>query len=239
MSCVAGVDGAPDGWAVVIKDGNQWFVENVTPFCEIFEIGIDFDLIAIDVPIGLLDVYEIGGRACDRAARRLLGKSRGSSVFPAPVRPVLSAASYEEACVRSRESAPHGRAISKQCFCILPKIREIDEVLQTRPELRELIREVHPEVCFAELAGNPMSNRKASSLGRMERKEALARPFPELSAIEKVGRHQGLPIEDILDAAVACWSALRLAQGAGRSVGELVHLDATGLRMAIGSKDNL
>jgi predicted RNase H-like nuclease len=41
----------------------------------------DFDIIAVDVPIGLLDAYEVGGRACDRAARKLLGVPRASSVF--------------------------------------------------------------------------------------------------------------------------------------------------------------
>src|SRR5271157_3482359 len=57
----------------------------------ILDGGTDFDIIAIDIPIGLLDAYEIGGRACDRAARKFLGKPRGNSIFPAPVRPVLAA----------------------------------------------------------------------------------------------------------------------------------------------------
>jgi len=80
-----------------------------------------------------------------------------------------------------------------------------------------VVREVHPEVCFSELAGMSMTHHKASTLGREERQRALALSFPQLHMIEKAGRDQGLPIEDILDATVACWSAIRLAGGKGRS----------------------
>jgi Protein of unknown function (DUF429) len=45
------------------------------------------------------------------------------------------------------------------------------------------------------------------------RKLALRRCFPYLHVILKAGHEEEhLPIEDILDAAVACWSALRLAE---------------------------
>ena len=217
MARVAGVDGTPGGWAVVIEDAAGPAIQKVGALSDILH-GSEFEIVAIDVPIGLLDAYEIGGRACDRAARKLLGRRRGSSVFPAPVRPVLAATSWEDACVRSRTSAPHGKAISKQTFAILPKIREIDELLQTRPELRHVVREVHPEVCFYELVGAPLAHRKDRLAGREERREVLAQVFPRLEAIEKAGRAQGLPLEDILDALAACWSARRLANGRGRSL---------------------
>ena len=78
-----------------------------------------------------------------------------------------------------------------------------------------------------------VAHRKASILGREERQRALARSFPELHVIEKTGRDQGLPIEDILDATVACWSALRLVGRKGRSLPDAVPFDITGLPMAI------
>ena len=92
---------------------------------------------------------------------------------------------------------------------------------------------MHPEVCFRELAGEPMKYHKASRLGREERRRALSGCFPELQVIEKSGRDQGVPVEDILDATVACWSALRLADGKGRSLPPAVPLDTTRLPMAI------
>ena len=230
---VAGVDGTPGGWAVIIMQAGRSVIRKVAALSSILDGGTDFDIIAIDIPIGLLDAYEVGGRACDRVARKFLGKPRGNSIFPAPVRPVLAATSWDDACVRSRASAPHGRALTKQTFAILPKIREVDELLQTRPELREVVREVHPEVCFCQLVGKPMNHHKASRLGREERRRALSRSFPEFDVIEKTGRDQGLPIEDILDATVACWSALRLVDGKGRSLPPAVPFDTTGLPMAI------
>jgi predicted RNase H-like nuclease len=230
---VVGVDGTPGGWAVVIANASRTVVRKVASLSDILDASVDYDIIAIDVPIGLLDAYEVGGRACDRAARKLLGRPRGSSVFPAPVRPVLAATSWGDACVRSRASAPHGKALTKQTFAILPKIKEVDALLQTRPELRGLVREVHPEVCFCELVGKPMTYRKTSAQGREERQRALAPSFPELPEIEKAGRDQRLPIEDILDATVACWSALRLAGGMGRSLPNVVPIDSVGFPMAI------
>lgn len=48
----------------------------------------------IDVPIGL---PEAGPRTCDLEARRLLRAPRASSVFPAPLRSMLSAHDQHEA----------------------------------------------------------------------------------------------------------------------------------------------
>lgn len=123
-----------------------------------------FDLVAVDIPIGLLDAFEIGGRCCDRNARMLLGV-RGSSVFPAPVRPVLAAPSYVDACDRSRKSAPAGKAISKQSFAICGKIAEVDHLLRARRDLLDIVREVHPEVCFLEMTGAPMPYSKRKEVG--------------------------------------------------------------------------
>ena len=64
-------------------------------------------------------------------------------------------------------------------------------------------------------------------------RQVLGQPFPDLDAIVNDGRKEGLPIEDILDATVACWSALRLADGKGRSLVEPVPHDTTRLPMTI------
>ena len=233
VTCFAGVDGAPWGWAVVVMALNRITIQKVVALSDLFDDRSDLKIVAIDVPIGLLESYEQGGRACDRAARKLLGRHRGSSVFPAPVRSALTANSWHSACAISRASAPQGKAISKQTFAILPKIREIDALLQNRMELRAVVREVHPEVSFAELVGKPMINRKSSIAGREERRKALTHVFPKLRMIEDAGRQQGLTVEDIMDATVACWSASRLAAGIGRGLPETVSVDSTGLPMVI------
>jgi predicted RNase H-like nuclease len=153
-------------------------------------------------------------------------------VLNGPPLPIVE--KHQEACRRSRSSGPEAKGISRQAFNILSKIREVDDLLNARPELRLVMREIHPELCFYELAGGkPMTNGKTSRLGKEERRAALGRAFPDLDVIEKAGRTQGLHVEDILDAAAACWSAERLAVGLGRSLPEDVPYDTTGLPMAI------
>lgn len=231
MSRVAGVDGAPGGWAVVIAGVGKPVVRRIEALEEIFDER-PFVVVAVDVPIGLLDAYQLGGRSCDQAVRKLLG-SRRSSVFAAPVRAVLKAHSFEEANGLSRASSPIAKGVSKQTYAILGKIREVDRLLQRRPKLQGVVREVHPELCFCQLVGKPMTHRKGKPAGREERRAALRRAFPEIEAILNAGRSVDLPVEDILDATVACWSALRLAAGHGRSIPDVAPLDATGLAMGI------
>jgi predicted RNase H-like nuclease len=242
VSCVAGIDGAPGGWAVVLTECGQSSIRKIAKVSDLIDSIPQFDIMAIDVPIGLVDCYQVGGRECDRLARRRLGQARGRSVFPAPARCVLEALNmsalpvadkHREACRRSRASAPHGKGISRQTFNILPKIREVDDLLRERPELRDLIREIHPELCFYELAAMPMRHSKSSPAGRDERRAILGQVFLDLELIEKNGGAQGLQIEDIFDAAAACWSARRLATGQGRSLPEVIPFDSTGLPMAI------
>ncbi|HEY1863937.1 MAG TPA: DUF429 domain-containing protein [Roseiarcus sp.] len=213
---VLGVDGTPDGWAVVACKDGRMCVRRIARLADIFEHRPYPDIVAVDVPIGLLDAYEIGGRECDRKARRDLEK-RGSSVFVPPVRAILNTRTYEEACAVSRASSRHGKAISKQTWGIVPKVKEADDLLRLNPHLRPIVREVHPEVCFRELAGEPMEFAKSKSVGRAERRNALARDF-DVDAIVAEARREKLSVVDTLDALVACWSATRLAKGQGRSL---------------------
>ena len=232
MGRVAGVDGVPGGWAVVLDDSGRRSVEKIESFKKMFDGATPFDLVAVDIPIGLLEAFEAGGRCCDRAARMLL-RARRNSVFSAPVRPVLAAVSYPDACDRSRKSAPTGKAISRQSFAICGKIAEVDHLLRTRPDLRDIVREVHPEICFVEMTGSPMPHSKRKRTGRDARRETLRARFTDIDALIEQGRRQGLPEQDVLDAAVACWSALRLADGKGRSLIEPIPRDSFGLPMTI------
>lgn len=70
---VAGVDGCRTGWLVasseVYPDGaiGRPELHVVTTFDAVFDLALD--RIAVDIPIGLLDVLAAGGREADRAAR--------------------------------------------------------------------------------------------------------------------------------------------------------------------------
>ena len=169
----------------------------------------DVEVIGIDMPIGLSDD---GPRTCDVEARRRLGRAH-SSVFPAPVRPVLAASSYAEACTVSLSA--RGKSLSRQTFGIVPAIKSLDDALGDPPDPR--VREVHPEVSFRELDGR-VTDPKASESGRAQRVRALERVMDVREALAATPRR--LPVVDALDACAAAWSAQRIAYGRARFVGD-------------------
>ena len=126
--------------------------------------------VCIDIPIGL---SKDGFRACDRAARQLLGK-RSSSVFPVPPRLALAPLTYEEINVASK--AQCGKGVSKQAFYLLPKIRETEALLRSSGSDNFDWLETHPELCFSSFNGAvPMRENKKTDAGFRERRRILSR----------------------------------------------------------------
>ncbi|MGN6244017.1 MAG: DUF429 domain-containing protein [Motilibacteraceae bacterium] len=193
---VLGVDGCRGGWYVaeVAVDGSgtargvRFSVEPT--FEDVLDRGAE--VIAVDMPVGLA---ADGSREADVLARRLLS-SRGSSVFPAPVRAVLEAGDYDEA--RRLSMTAHGKSLSRQTWNIVPKIAEVD-ALADDPR----VVEVHPEVSFARLAGRVLGPKKTPE-GRAERLAALRAWLPDLDVP---------PGDDAVDAVAAAWTAWRILRG--------------------------
>jgi len=233
---VGGLDGCPAGWvlATVPADGPlRGAGADALEVAVVADLGaVVADLesgrmaaAAIDVPIGLA---AHGRRACDGAARRLIGPRR-SSVFPAPVRRVLGAASYGEACAASRRAC--GRAVSRQVFNIMGKIRQVD-LLQS-PRLQARLFEMHPELSFTVLAGAPMQSAKRTAPGRAERAAALREAFGDAPRLAELvdAPPEGARRDDVLDAMVGAWTARRYVAGAHLRLGG--ERDGRGLRMEV------
>lgn len=186
-------------------------------------------VVAVDVPIGL---PAHGARACDRAARELLGPRR-SSVFPAPLRALLAAASYDEAS-RLRERIERKR-LSKQAWFIFPKVDEVDRLLRRSAPARAAVREIHPELCFYYLNGErPMSAPKRKAAGRDERLEVLRAWCGD--AVDRSLADRGrltCAADDVIDAFAALWTAERIAEGKAVTHPANPELDAHGLPMSI------
>ena len=128
-----GVDGCKAGWfCISIEPAGRigWFV--LQSLGELVDMAHEGDRIFVDIPIGLGDGPE--ERLCDREARRRLGPSRGSSVFPAPVRAALDARDYEKA--KRISLAARNRSLSNQSWSILPKIGEVDALLRDSARAR-------------------------------------------------------------------------------------------------------
>jgi predicted RNase H-like nuclease len=182
----------------------------------------------IDIPIGLA---EDGPRQCDVEARRLLGPRR-NSVFPTPVRAALTGTTYAEACELSRASC--GKALSRQTFGILDRIRDVDTALRASAQLRARVHEVHPELCFYFWNGSrPMEHSKKSAQGAVDRKKLIQNVFGA-EAFERVrGNHRSKLVadDDILDAFAALWTAGRAVRGEARTIPEAPGRDSQGLTM--------
>ena len=83
---VVGADGCRAGWiAVRVRSGGAWDVDVYPNATMLWHNLANANLILIDIPIGLPDRV-IKSRNCDRAARRILGGLRASSIFPPPSR---------------------------------------------------------------------------------------------------------------------------------------------------------
>ncbi len=215
---MAGVDGCRAGWLVVRTEPDPFRVVSVEVTGDIGVVIDDAALehVAIDMPIGLADD---GPRACDIEARRACGPRR-SSVFPAPVRAVLEARDYADALARSRAAC--GVGLSKQSWNLVPRIAQLDAAM--RPDLQTRVRETHPEMAFAVLAGAPMDDSKHTAAGRAARLDALGVAPPSTP--------RGAAPDDVLDAIALARSAARFACGDGVCVGD-GRRDARGLLMQI------
>jgi predicted RNase H-like nuclease len=181
-----------------------------------------WSMIAVDIPIGLLEEPSVGGRECDKEARRLLGTPRRSSVFTPPTRAALASATYEEA-------QRFGAGMSRQAFGILPKIREVDQLIT--PELQKTVREVHPEVCFYGLAGYPLRYKKKSTEGSAERLSAVQGRFSGIGRALSMFPRVQVASDDVLDAYAAAWTALGIIENAANRIPPHPPIDAKGLRM--------
>ncbi len=209
---VMGVDGYPGGWVAfkVQLESLNTSVEPVELPLLLKEKRNDIAVIGIDIPIGLFD----NPRTCDTEARRLLGQPRGTSVFPAPCRAAISEGDYLAGSRTNQRIT--GKLLSPMSWGIAQKIKEVDDAIG--PHCQTWVFEVHPEVCFWALAGKrAMANRKKKADGIEERLRLLR---PVFQGIE--GHLQKRPIrvgkDDLLDAAVAAWTALRLHNGEACSV---------------------
>jgi predicted RNase H-like nuclease len=233
LSWVYGIDGCRGGWvaAKAPLDLREISIEIATDLRSMFRrAGIDC-IVAIDIPIG---ISEKEPRSCDRAARQLLRPPRSSSVFSPPARRTLYAKTFQEALRLNR--AATGVGISKQAFHIMAKIREVDELMD--PERQRFVREVHPEVTFAQMNGGPLSHSKKEALGRLKRIALLQSAGLNISnswLVEQRARlgARRVSLDDLIDALACLITASEIRNGRSLRLGRPEQTDAKGLTMEI------
>lgn len=235
MSWVAGADGCRAGWVVVLRNVRTGSVRVrlVPSFGQLLRLTETPRIMCVDIPIGLLEHAERGGRDCDRAARALLGWPRSASVFSPPVRACLAESDYAHALAASRASSPTGIGISRQAFGIVPKLREVDAAMRRGTQAR--VKEAHPELAFMEMNhGVALHESKRSGDGKAHRLALLkAAGFADPLGSSVDAARRGAVIDDILDAHACCVTALRIESGNAVRVPEKPRRDARGLAMEI------
>lgn len=227
---VLGVDACKAGWVgvtigVTIGDGTvkAYLGSNIDTLVSLARRAGELAAVAIDIPIGLPDR---GRRRADVLAKAAIGSLR-SSVFMTPVRAALMADKHPEAVAVNRRLV--GEGISIQAFGLKSKLLEV-ETWALGTDLRVI--EIHPEVSFATLAGRPLEVRKSTWAGIHVRRKLLAEAGIELDKDFGIaGASAG--VDDVLDAAVAAWTARRFARGEARPLPDPPEVFSDGVPSAI------
>ena len=228
-SWVLGLDGCPGGWAGICWSGTKVvgvFGTTVDSVVERATIAIEnapIAVIGVDMFVGLPD-HSV--RQADAMARLEIGPRR-SSVFNAPVRTALEAATYAEALAINREMT--GRGISAQAFAMRKKALEIDRFVH---DLEVPLIEVHPEVTFAQMNGEPLLFSKKTHSGLELRRQIVTNNGIQIpDSLAELGKRANP--DDILDAAAVAWTAMRFHRGTAKSLPSPPEVFSDGLPAAI------
>jgi predicted RNase H-like nuclease len=226
-SHLAGVDGCNGGWIVVHSTRNASCAE--IQFVERWqEIHPRFDVVAVDMPIGMT---ECGRRACELEAREIL-RPHGARVFNLPPRGALDFASHDWAGANAWSKSRGLGGISKQSWNILPKIAEIDGVIAASDQRR--IFEAHPELAFCRLNGGKPLPSKHTAAGLTQRRRLLKKAgFDRLGEWLARRRQLRAKTDDIFDACALLLTAERIRKGTAVTLPMPVPFDNRGLQMAI------
>lgn len=241
MTWVAGVDGCPGGWLLVVRPLDEPASAEariVKDFADVIVHVPALRLIAVDMPIGLPARSGIGGRPADVAARANLG-GRQSAVFAVPSRAAVMEHDYVRACETALRTSDPPRKVSKQCFHLFGKIREVDALMS--PPVQERVMEIHPEVAFWAMNGErPLElpkkvKSRPNAPGLELRRALLSKHGYQPEALE---RARNWPLgkagpDDLLDAMACSWSAARIVRGEARRFPDTPGVDDKGLRMEI------
>jgi predicted RNase H-like nuclease len=204
---VIGVDGCPDGWVAVTLDGpGRLDVRHLPSIADLDALAPPATIVAVDMPMWFPVQPP---RRSEVAAREVLGP-KASSIFATPIRAAVEAPDHASANAISRDAT--GGGVSRQAFALAAKILEVD-AWRHRSALD--VREVHPETSFAILLGRPATASKRTWAGAGERRAALARVGIDLTPFEGASLGKAT-VDDVLDAAVAAWTAGRIAAGTAR-----------------------
>lgn len=233
----AGVDGCRGGWIVALWADDKAEIVFCGSFRDVLGAAAEASNIAVDMPIGFPERIGEAGRGCDRAARAVLGE-RQSSLFAVPARAAVMEADYSDACAAAVAHSDPPKKVSKQCFNLFPKMRELDALMT--PALQARVVESHPEVAFWTMNGErPLDLPKrvksqpfAEGLA-LRRRLLAGAGFPVASLDAAKFPRAVAGVDDLIDAAACAVVARRVARGEAIRFPDAPSTDGRGLRMEI------
>lgn len=209
MEFHVGVDWASGSWVVVEATTETTNVSTESSLLNVWhEYGDRASEILVDIPVHLEGQ---GDRECDQEAKDFLG-SRGSTVFWTPNSEAVTAGDYEEAV------ASNTRGLGSHSWGLIPRIQEVNALLDEVEAAHEKVYESHPEVCFKAYHSDDLPSKKSDS-GFEARKECLIKnggesfqPVIDLVDERQANsqwhhRIQSGRVDDVLDAAVLALTA--------------------------------
>jgi predicted RNase H-like nuclease len=219
-----GLDGYSKGWVAVWIDRQGDGEIDFYP-----DIGCLFaktyDMAMIDIPIGLPASHY---RHCDLEGRTMLAQSR-ARLFTGARRPLLDFTEREAAHAWGRKT--DGRGVSCQLFCLLPKIKQVDD--QMTPDRQMSTRETHPELVFLRLnKGKALPSKKTEDGIERRSQLLLQNGFSKLDSWMEKRLGKGAKRDDVLDAC-ACAVAAKEANEERRLPKKQQASDSRGLKMEI------
>jgi predicted RNase H-like nuclease len=221
---VAGVKPCATGWLVAVGKlhGTTFAPEEprvLETFVEVLDQRPSFATIALNAPVGFLEIFRTGGRDCDREARALLGR-RGGAIPSAPLRGQLDGTADASATGLS--------AVTRK---LLPRYREV--AAEMAPYRQRTVYEVSSEMSFYQLNEDvPLRWSKRTEAGQEERRALLAKRIPGVERIFDC-RLPRVPYSHMLDVAAFMWTARRIFARAAIRMPEDPQWDEQALRMEI------
>lgn len=211
-------------------NNGQLFLKKYNEFIKmVFDLA-QFDCMLVDMVMGLPGSIEQYEKRPDGIARKIV-KPRTSTIFAVPTRQAV----YEITKEKQKEAnlSVIGKNLSEQTIAIIPKMREVDEFFRKHEEYRNIIRESHPEICFARLNGQVLMSNKSKKDGITDRVRVLSMYLQDLSEeyVRISAKELGCKPDDILDAVCLAVTANLVIQGKTEVIPENPATDDYGIKM--------
>lgn len=227
-SLCIGVDGCRGGWIAAIIDRDELRIEKYSSMEEMISRYPVFDEFLIDMVIGFPDT--VNDMRPDTLARKIV-VPRTSTIFPVPCRDAVYAATEKEQIVCNQKAL--GKSLAKQSMAIIPKMKELDAFLNENDMYKNVIKESHPEVCFARMNGSVVMSKKSEKDGMLERINILKNYVPVVSEtliLQKTKQYK-CNADDIVDAVCLAVTANLNLQGKAEPIPAKPQKDRMGLEM--------